>query len=400
MPVIQSKPALKVSPPRQAAASPVAPPPAPAPARASSSASAARKPRPVARRFRGGAKLANKELPSFSRQMAAMLTAGMPIISALEAVEEQASNPQFKLVISEIRRHIESGLSFSESISQIPEVFDDLYVNMTRAGERSGQFAETMRRTALLLENNMRLKRKVKSAMTYPMVVMSLALIIASGMILFIVPVFSSMYSDFGKKLPGPTQFLVDLSNGAKRYSPIIVPAIIALVWGFRRWKKTAAGAFAMDSFYLRAPVFGVLAQKVAISRLARTLAQMLSSGVPILGSLEIVSKACGNLVVGKAVMRAHGIVERGDTLSSAMENQPAIPSMLVRMLAAGEKTGKVDEMMVNIADTYDDEIETMLASLTSLMEPLLMIFLGVIIGSIVVCMFMPIFKMSEAVNM
>lgn len=329
-----------------------------------------------------------------------MLTAGMPIISALEAVEEQAANPQFKIVVGEIRRKIESGSSFSESISQIPDVFDELYVNMTRAGERSGQFAETMRRTASLLEGSMRLKRKVKSAMTYPVVVMSLALTIAAGMILFIVPVFSSMYADFGSKLPGPTQFLVDLSNGAKRYSPILVPAIIVAVWAFRRWKKTATGAFTMDSFYLRAPVIGVLVQKVAISRLARTLSQMLSSGVPILGSLEIVSKACGNLVVGKSVMRARDIVERGDPLSTAMENQPAIPTMLVRMLAAGEKTGKVDEMMVNIADTYDDEIETMLSSLTSMMEPLLMIFLGVTIGGIVVCMFMPIFKMSEAINM
>ncbi len=397
MPVIQSKAAIKFpSPPQQTVPAPVvALPPS-----GRATAAPARKSRRYGKRFRGGAKMANKELPSFSRQMAAMLTAGMPIVSALEAVEEQASNLQFKLVIAEIRRNIESGSSFSESISQIPEVFDDLYVNMTRAGERSGQFAETMRRTASLLEGSMRLKRKVKSAMTYPVVVMSLALAIASGMILFIVPVFSDMYKDFGSKLPGPTQVLVDVSSGAKKYSPILVPAIIAALWAFRRWKKTATGAFAMDSFYLRAPVIGALAQKVAISRLARTLAQMLSSGVPILGSLEIVAKACGNLVVGRSVMRARDIVERGDPLSAAMENQPAIPTMLVRMLAAGEKTGKVDEMMVNIADTYDDEIETMLSSLTSMMEPLLMIFLGVTIGGIVICMFMPIFKMSEAINM
>jgi type IV pilus assembly protein PilC len=329
-----------------------------------------------------------------------MLSAGMPIVAALETLEEQAANPNFKVVLGEVRRSIENGSAFSEALQQMPDVFDDLYVNMVRSGERSGMFAETMKRIGELLEASARLRRKVKSAMTYPVVVLSLAIIIAIGMIIFVVPVFGKMYEDFGSKLPGPTQFLVNLSNAGKRAAPILIPAIAAAVYLFNRWKKTPAGAFAMDRFALKAPVVGVLVQKVAIARFARTLAQLVHSGVPILGALEIVSKACGNRVIGAAVMSARETVERGDTISNGLAGKACIPTILVRMMAAGEKTGKLDEMMENIADTFDDEVETMLASLTSMIEPLLMVFLGVVIGGIVLCMFLPIFKMSEVIKM
>lgn len=350
-------------------------------------------------KIHGASKIVNKDLPAFSRQMAAMLAAGMPIVAALETLEEQAVNPNFKIALGEVKRSIEGGSSFSESLQQLPEIFDTLYVNMVRAGEQSGQFAETMKRIGELLEATARLKRKVKSAMTYPVVVLSMSLIIATGMIIFIVPVFANMFSDFGGKLPGPTQFLVDVSNGVKKYAVIIIPAIMLGIWAFKKWKKTASGAWAVDGFCLKAPVVGVLVQKVAVARFSRTLSQLVQSGVPILNALEIVAKAAGNLVIESAIMDARKAVEHGDTLSVGLSGKECIPSLMVRMLAAGEKTGKVDEMLGSVADTYDDEVETLLASLTSLLEPLLMVFLGVIIGGIVICMFLPIFKMTEVIK-
>jgi len=350
-------------------------------------------------KVRGANVIVSKDIAPFSRQMAAMLSAGMPIVASLETLEEQAANPNFKLVIASLKRNIEGGSSFSESLQQIPDVFDVLYVNMVRAGEQSGQFAETMRRIGDLLEATARLRRKVKSAMTYPVVVLSLSLVIATGMIIFIVPVFAGMFSDFGGKLPAPTQFLVNLSEGAKKYAIVIIPGIMLSVWGFKKWKKTAAGAWSMDRMTLKAPVFGLLVQKVAVARFARTLSQLVQSGVPILNALEIVAKAANNLVIEAAIMDARKAVEHGDTLSSGLEGKECIPKLVVRMLAAGEKTGKVDEMLASVADTYDDEVEAMLASLTSLLEPLLMVFLGVVIGGIVVCMFLPIFKMVDVIK-
>jgi type IV pilus assembly protein PilC len=229
--------------------------------------------------------------------------------------------------------------------------------------------------------------------------VLCVALLIATGMILFIVPVFAEMFSDFGAKLPAPTQFLVDLSKNSKKFAPIVVPLIAVGLYTFNKWKKTEKGADAMDAFYLKTPVFGVLIQKVAVARFSRTLSQLVTSGVPILAGLDIVAKATGNRIIGKAILDARNFVERGDTLSNGLAGKKCLPTIMVRMLSAGEKTGKVDEMLDSIADTFDDEVESMLAGLTSLLEPLLMVFLGVIIGGIVICMFLPIFKMGEVVS-
>ncbi len=387
--------------PASTGSTPPKPKPAAAPAGAKKpvAAQVARTARKGVGKVRGASKIVAMDIAPFSRQMAAMLSAGMPIVAALETLEEQSANPNFKIVIGSLKRNIEGGASFSESLQQVPDVFDGLYVNMVRAGEQSGQFAETMRRIGDLLEATARLRRKVKSAMTYPVVVLSLSLIIASGMIIFIVPVFAGMFSDFGGKLPAPTQFLVDLSAGIKKYAVIIVPSIMLTVWGFKKWKKTKSGAWAMDQFILKAPVFGVLIQKVAVARFSRTLSQLVQSGVPILNALEIVAKAANNLIIEAAIMEARKSVEHGDTLSSGLDGKACIPKLVVRMLAAGEKTGKVDEMLASVADTYDDEVEAMLASLTSLLEPLLMVFLGVVIGGIVVCMFLPIFKMVDVIK-
>lgn len=372
---------------------------------ASPAGRAARKPGHAASGVRkgkvaGAKKIVAREVPSFSRQLAAMLQAGMPIVTCLETLEDQAVNPNFKAVIQEVRKNIENGSSLSESMALFPSIFDELFCNMIRGGESSGNLAETIARLASLLEANAKLRRKVKSAMSYPVIVLCIAISIAIGMILFIVPVFSKMYEDFGSALPGPTQFLVDMSDVMRQYSLYIFGGLFAGGFAFKKWAKTPSGGYAVDRFALRAPVVGMIVQKVAVARFARTLSQLIRSGVPILDALDIVSGATGNSVVKAAVLRGRTSVERGDTLSSGLATEPCLPSMMVRMLAAGEKTGKVDEMMDSIADFYEDEVEAMLSGLTSLIEPLLMIFLGVVIGGIVICMFLPIFKLHEVVSM
>ncbi len=347
----------------------------------------------------GAKKIANESLPSFSRQLSAMLTAGMPIVGALEALEEQTDNPNFKLVIAQIRASIENGSAFSESLRAFPSVFNDLYANMVCGGETGGQLAETVGRLAGFLEASAKLRRKVKSAMMYPIIVLCIAFAIAIGMIVFIVPVFGAMFADFGADLPAPTQALLNVSDFLRAYGIYVGIVVMVFVVMFKRWKKTEQGAYSFDNFVLRTPVFGELNKKVAAARFARTFGQLIRSGVPILSALEICSGATGNKVAGRIVMNARESVEKGEPLSGAMIEQTVFPIMMVRMLQAGEKTGKIDEMMDSIADFYDDEVDTMLSGLTSLLEPLLMVFLGVIIGGIVLCMFLPIFKMGEVVG-
>ena len=353
----------------------------------------------VKQKIPGAKKIQNDLLPSFSRQLSSMLSAGMPIVSCLDTLEEQADNPAFKAVVRQVARSIENGAAFSEALRQFPTVFGTLYCNMVKGGETGGQLAETIGRLAGFLEASARLRRKVKSAMMYPTIVLTIAISIAIAMILFIVPVFGKMFEDFGEKLPAPTQFLLDTSDFGRQYGLYVFVGIVFCVIAFKKWKASDKGAYTFDSFVLKAPVFGLLNQKVASARFARTFGQLIKSGVPILDALSIVSGATGNHVAGRIVLNAKETVEKGEPLSTALVNQTVFPLMLVRMLQAGEKTGKVDEMMDNIADFYDDEVDTMLAGLTSLLEPLLMIFLGVIIGGIVISMFLPIFKMGEIVG-
>lgn len=347
----------------------------------------------------GAKKIVQKSLPSFSRQLSAMLSAGMPIIASLEALEEQADNVNFKFVISHVRKNIENGSALSDALRQFPSVFDDLYANMVRGGESGGQLAETIDRLAGFLEASAKLRRKVKSAMMYPTIVLCLALAISAGLIIFIVPVFADMFSGLGGDLPLPTQVLMNISDAIRNNALVVIVVFVAFIVAFKKWKSTPSGAYNFDKFMLNAPVFGELNKKVAASRFARTFSQLIRSGVPILTSIDIVAGATGNRVAGAIVMRSKASLEKGDVLSSALVNQTVFPLMLVRMLQAGEKTGKVDEMMDNIADFYDDEVDTMLAGLTSLLEPLLMVVLGVLIGGIVVCMFLPIFKIGEVIQ-
>ncbi len=347
----------------------------------------------------GAGKIVSTDLIPFTRQVAGMLNAGMSILATFSTLEEQCTSPNFKAVLRGLLDSIEQGVTVSQAMESYPQVFDPMYVNMVSAGERSGQFAAVLARLATLMDGSAKLKRKVKSALTYPVVILSLAMLIAGGLITFVVPIFAEMFSGFGSELPAATQFLVDLSEFIKGYYYIILPVLGAIGYCFAQWKKTALGHLKFDTFKLKMPVFGDLNQKVAISRFCRLFSQMLNSGVPILESMDIVAKSLGNLAIEQSISSARGEVEQGNMLNAALEGRPFLPILMVRMIAAGEKSGRVSEMLSSIADTYDDEIETTLGTLTSLMEPFLMVFLGVVIGGIVVAMFLPIFKLGTVVG-
>ncbi|MBN2684560.1 MAG: type II secretion system F family protein [Pontiellaceae bacterium] len=347
---------------------------------------------------RGARKIRLKELSIFTRQISAMLSAGMPLVQSLGAMEEQTSNKNFQPVIAGVRARVESGSMYSEALACYPTIFDELYISMMRAGEVGGMLAETCGRVASFLESSNRLRAKVKSAMMYPSIVMCVAITLATLLIMFVVPIFAGMFRDFGGALPPMTQGLLDFSNLLTKYWWMVLLGGFALSFGFRSYKKTDRGQYNIHLFVLRFPILGKLATKIAVSRFASTFSQLLHSGVQIMESLEIVGLATGNRVIGDSLIKARKTIEEGQPLSSVLEPNPFYPRMLVHMLSAGEKTGQVEEMMDKVASFYDNEVETSLAGLTSMIEPLLMVFIGVVIGTIVIAMFLPIFKMSELV--
>ena len=347
-------------------------------------------------KIKGAKKIAANEVIPFTRQLASMIGAGMPILPTMQTLEEQCANPEFKKVLTHMRATIEGGEPISKSLAAFPKIFDDMYVNMVVAGEQSGEFAGILKRLASILGSASRLRKKVKSAMTYPTVIVSIALLLAAGLIQFVVPVFAEMFSGFGKELPWLTQKLVDVSQFVKNWWYIIGGVIVGGVFIFKRWKSTNAGHLAFDRFKLKLPVFGILNQKAAIGRFCRLLAQMVAAGVPILKSLEVVAGSLDNFVLENSVLAARREVEQGNQLSPSLQGKPFMPVLMIRMLAAGEKAGKVEDMLESVADSYDEEVEVMLATLTSLMEPFLMVFLGAIIGTIVTAMFLPIFNLGS----
>jgi type IV pilus assembly protein PilC len=302
-------------------------------------------------------------------------------------------------VIKDVTSRVEGGDSFSEALAKHPKVFNKLYVCMVGAGERGGLLAEILARLATYLENTARLRKKVKSAMMYPVGVTLVALAITVFLLVKVVPVFGEIYSGFGSKLPGPTQTLIDLSNWMQKWIYLIIPAVGVGAYGWMLWIKTAKGREFWDRYRIRLPIFGHIAHKICLARFTRTLASLVRSGVPILEVLGIVANTCGNVIMEKAIRTATVDIERGEGLAIAISKHPIFPSMLIRMMTAGEQTGKVEQMLERVSDFYDDEVETILSGLTSLIEPLLIVFLGCTVGGIAICMFLPIFKMSELVN-
>ncbi len=346
-----------------------------------------------------GGKVALADLVVFTRQLATMIDAGLAMVQSLQALAEQTTNKVMRDTIKDVCARVEGGDSFSEALKKHPKVFIKLYVAMVGAGERGGLLAEILARLATYLENTARLRKKVKSAMMYPAAVTTIAIGITIFLLIKVVPVFAEVYRGFGSKLPGPTQALIDLSNFVKSYILYILPAMVGLVYGWLAYIKTKTGREFWDRTRLRMPIFGVIAHKICLARFTRTFASLIRSGVPILEVLGIVSNTVGNVIMEKAVRTAAGDIERGESISTALAKHPIFPSMIIRMITAGEQTGKIEQMLERISDFLDEEVETTLSGLTSLIEPLLIVFLGFTVGGIAICMFLPIFKMSEIIN-
>ncbi len=347
-------------------------------------------------------KVSDTDLVLFTRQLATMVEAGLPLVSAMTALYEQ-SDPRkqaaLRAVVGEVTARVQQGDTFNEAIAKHPIVFSRLYISMVKAGETGGMLSEILDRLAGFLEASARLKKKVKSAMTYPVIVICIALLITTFLIVKIVPVFGDIFADFGAKLPAPTQFLIDLSDIIRARWYWIILTLGGIFYGIKSFLKTKGGTEWWDRYQLKLPVFGPLIHKICMSRFARTFAQLIRSGVPILEVMSIVGETSGNSMVEKAIKGVALDVEKGDGLAAAMTRQPIFPPMMLRMVSAGEATGKIDTMLEKMADFWDEEIEAMLDALTSLIEPFLICFLGVVVGGIVIAMFLPIFKLSDVVS-
>ena len=349
-------------------------------------------------RVAGGA-VPMADMVMFTRQLATMIDAGLAMVQSLQGLADQTQNKAMRDVIKDVCTRVEGGDSFSEALSKHPKVFNRLYVAMVGAGERGGLLAEILARLAVYLENAARLAKKVKSALMYPTVVTVVAISITIFLLLKVIPVFGDVYSGFGAKLPAPTQFLIDLSDGIKKYFILMILGGGGTVYGWFYYIKTKNGREFWDKTRIKLPIFGAIAHKICLARFTRTLASLVRSGVPILEVLQIVSQTVGNVVMEKAIKVASSDIERGESISQALGKHPVFPNMIIRMITAGEQTGKIDNMLERISDFLDEEIETTLSGITSLIEPILIVFLGVVIGGMVICMFLPIFKMSEIVN-
>ncbi len=346
-----------------------------------------------------GGKVGLADLVIFTRQLATMVDAGLAMVQSLQALADQTTSKIMRDVIRDVTSRVESGDSFSDALQKHPKVFNRLYVCMVAAGERGGLLAEILARLAVYLENTARLRKKVKSAMMYPIVVTCVAIGITIFLLVKVVPVFGEIFKSFNAKLPAPTLFLVDLSNFVKSYLIVFAFAAAGIVWGWLYFIKTPAGRQFWDSRRIKLPIFGSIAHKICLARFTRTLASLIRSGVPILEVLQIVAQTVGNVVMEKAVKTAAADIEKGESISAALGRHPVFPVMIIRMVTAGEQTGKIDSMLERIADFLDEEIETTLSGLTALIEPILIVVLGVVVGGMVICMFLPIFKLPDIVN-
>jgi len=342
------------------------------------------------------------DLVLFTRQLSTMIEAGISLVQALTALYDQCDPKRQKSlrhIISDVTTRVQGGETFHESIAKHPRVFDRLFVSMVKAGEHGGLLAEILDRLAGFLEASARLRKKVKSAMTYPVIVICIAMAITTFLIVKVVPIFGEIFKDFGSKLPAPTQFLIDVSDFMRGEWYFLILGIGGAFFGIRFFLRSTRGKQIWDRWKLKLPVFGPLIHKICMSRFARTFAQLIRSGVPILEVLDIVGGASGNHVVETSINGVSADVEKGDNLSVALSKKKIFPPMMLRMVAAGEATGKIDTMLEKMADFWDEEIEAMLDALTSLIEPMLIVFLGVIVGGIVIAMFLPIFKLNEVVS-
>ena len=346
-----------------------------------------------------GGRVQLADLVMFTRQLATMVDAGIAIVQALQALAEQTPNKVMRDTIKDVCSRVEAGESFSEALIRHPKSFNRLYVSMVHAGEKGGLLAEILARLATYLENSERLRKKVKTALMYPTVVTVVAIVITIFLLVKVIPTFKEVYAGFGAKLPGPTEFLITLSEFLQHYLFYCVIGVGLAIWGWLYYIKTKKGREFWDTQRIKLPIFGSIAHKICLARFTSTLASLVRSGVPILEVLQIVSQTVGNVLMEKSIKSAASDIERGDGIATALSKHPVFPTMIIRMLSAGEQTGNIDNMLERVADFLDEEIETTLSGLMSLIEPLLIVFLGVVIGGMVVCMFLPIFNLANIVN-
>lgn len=338
------------------------------------------------------------DLVVFSRQMATLVGAGIPLIQTLDILGSQVEKEKFRVAIKKVHDDVQSGASLSESLMKHPKIFPTLFVQMVRAGEKSGSLEEILDRVASYLEKTSVLQKKVKSAMMYPAVVSIMAFLVTFGMLAFVIPKFATIFDGLGAKLPAPTQFLINLSGFLAATWWIILPGIVGGIWGFGQLLKIPSLRLKWDGLLLRMPVFGPLLMKVAVSKFARTLATLVKSGVAILSALDIVCKTAGNMKIEAMVVSVMESVKKGETIAGQLEKQAVFPTMVTRMIAIGEETGELEEMLVKVADFYDAQVDAAVDGLTSLIEPLIIAFLGVVIGGIVIALFLPILSLTQHV--
>jgi len=347
--------------------------------------------------FGGG--VGEKDLVVFTRQFSTMINAGLPIVQALDVLAQQTPNKTLAGIIKKIRSDVEGGDTLTDALRRHPKTFDNLYVNMVQAGEVGGIIDTILNRLCAYMEKAMGLKKKVKSAMVYPIAIVTIAALVVVFLMIFVIPTFSKMFAEFGQALPAPTQIVINLSNFTKKYVFYFVPALIGAVIAFKQYYRTPPGKLSVDKFMLKTPVFGPLIQKVSVARFTRTLGTLITSGVPIIDALNITARTAGNKIVELAVLSIVEKIKEGQTIAAPLSEKKVFPPMVVQMISIGESTGALDAMLGKIADFYDEEVDAAVGALTSLMEPLLMVFLGGVIGFIVVAMSLPIFKMASAIG-
>ena len=344
-------------------------------------------------------KVTGKDVVIFTRQLSTMIDAGLPLVQSLEILGKQQENSTFKKILQAVRTDVETGSTIAEAMKKHPDVFDNLYCNMIDAGEVGGILDTILSRLAAYMEKNMALVKKVKGAMTYPVICLCISFVVMAVMLVFVVPVFQKMFADFGSALPVPTQMVVDMSEFAKGNFHFIIGAIFVLIWSVKKINKTEKGKMQIDKLLLVFPIIGPLLRRVAVAKFTRTLGTMMTSGVPILEALNVVARTAGNKVIEVAVFRVTDAIKEGRPLAEPLEETAVFPSMVVQMINVGESTGALDVMLEKIADFYDEEVDQAVENLTAAIEPIMMVFLGGMIGGLVVAMYLPIFSMAGAVG-
>lgn len=346
-----------------------------------------------------GAKVTAHDVMLFTRQFATMIDAGLPIVQGLDILSQQSESKAFRNIIRTIKQDVESGFTLADALKKHPKIFDDLYVNMVAAGEVGGVLNTILNRIAMFIEKAAKLKSKVKGAMIYPCTIVGVAAAVVTVLLLYVIPVFAELYGGMGKALPAPTQITIGISNWFRSYFIYMVFVLAGVVVALRMYYKTEQGRIAIDGFLLKLPIMGDLLRKVAVARFSQNMSILLSSGVPILDGLAITAKTAGNKVIERAIMNARVSISQGKTVAEPLTESKIFPPMVCQMVAIGENTGALDAMLKKVADFYEDEVDNAVANLTSLMEPMIMVFLGVILGGLVISMYLPIFQLGSLVQ-